>query len=43
MNLLPVQTTAPEDVAGPVLFLASDDSRHVTAHELAPGAGVTEF
>lgn len=43
MNLLPVQTTEPEDVAGSVLFLASDDSRYVTAHELAPDAGVTEF
>lgn len=34
MNMLPVETTQPED---------SDESRYVTAHELAPDAGVTEF
>lgn len=43
MNLLPVEITQPEDVADSVLFLASDESRYVTAHELAPDAGVTEF
>lgn len=42
-NMLPVETTQPEDVADSVLFLASDESRYVTAHELAPDAGVTEF
>jgi hypothetical protein len=26
-----------------VLFLASDESKFVTAHELSPDAGVTEF
>jgi NAD(P)-dependent dehydrogenase (short-subunit alcohol dehydrogenase family) len=40
-NMLPVGTTAPEDVSDTVLFLASDESRFVTAHELAPDAGVT--
>lgn len=43
MNMLPVEITQPEDVAGTVLFLASDESRYITAHELAPDAGVTEF
>ncbi|WAL68141.1 mycofactocin-coupled SDR family oxidoreductase [Amycolatopsis cynarae] len=42
-NLLPVTITEPEDVADTVLFLASDESKYVTAHELAPDAGVTEF
>lgn len=42
-NLMPVDITRPEDVAHTVLFLASDESRFVTAHELAPDAGVTEF
>jgi hypothetical protein len=26
-----------------VLFLASDESKFITAHEIAPDAGVTEF
>jgi SDR family mycofactocin-dependent oxidoreductase len=43
MNMMPVDTTQPEDVADTVLFLASDESRYITAHELAPDAGVTEF
>jgi SDR family mycofactocin-dependent oxidoreductase len=43
MNMIPVDTTQPEDVAGTVLFLASDESKYITAHELAPDAGVTEF
>ena len=42
-NLLPVEITQPEDVADTVLFLASDESKYITAHELAPDAGVTEF
>jgi SDR family mycofactocin-dependent oxidoreductase len=42
-NLLPVEVTQPEDVADTVLFLASDESRYVTAHEMAVDAGVTEF
>ncbi len=43
LNLLPVAGTEPEDVADTVLFLASDESKYMTAHELAPDAGVTEF
>jgi SDR family mycofactocin-dependent oxidoreductase len=43
MNMLPVDVTQPEDVADTVLFLASDESRFITAHEIAPDAGVTEF
>ncbi|MGW0040124.1 mycofactocin-coupled SDR family oxidoreductase [Rhodococcus sp. NPDC003348] len=43
MNMMPVDITEPEDVSGTVLFLASDDSKYMTAHELAPDAGVTEF
>jgi SDR family mycofactocin-dependent oxidoreductase len=43
MNMMPVDVTRPEDVADSVLFLASDESRFVTAHEIAPDAGVTEF
>jgi SDR family mycofactocin-dependent oxidoreductase len=43
INMLPVDTTEPEDVADTVLFLASDESKFITAHELAPDAGVTEF
>jgi NAD(P)-dependent dehydrogenase (short-subunit alcohol dehydrogenase family) len=42
-NMLPVAITAPEDVADTVLFLASDESRYITAHEIAPDAGVTEY
>ena len=42
MNMLPVEITQPNDVAESVLFLASDESRYITAHELAPDAGVTE-
>jgi SDR family mycofactocin-dependent oxidoreductase len=42
-NMLPVDWTAPEDVAQTVLFLASDESRFITAHEVAPDAGVTEY
>jgi SDR family mycofactocin-dependent oxidoreductase len=43
VNLLPVETTEPEDVADTVLFLASDESKFITAHEIAPDAGVTEY
>jgi SDR family mycofactocin-dependent oxidoreductase len=42
-NMLPVDITEPEDVADTVLFLASDESKFITAHEVAPDAGVTEF
>jgi SDR family mycofactocin-dependent oxidoreductase len=43
INMLPVDVTQPEDVADTVLFLASDESKFITAHEIAPDAGVTEF
>jgi SDR family mycofactocin-dependent oxidoreductase len=43
INMLPVDGTEPEDIADTVLFLASDESKYITAHELAPDAGVTEF
>jgi SDR family mycofactocin-dependent oxidoreductase len=43
MNMMPVDITQPEDVADTVLFLASDESKYITAHEIAPDAGVTEF
>jgi NAD(P)-dependent dehydrogenase (short-subunit alcohol dehydrogenase family) len=43
MNMLPIEGTQPEDVSDSVVFLASDESRFVTAHELAPDAGVTEM
>jgi NAD(P)-dependent dehydrogenase (short-subunit alcohol dehydrogenase family) len=43
MNMLPADGTGPEDVADTVLFLASDESKFITAHEIAPDAGVTEF
>jgi NAD(P)-dependent dehydrogenase (short-subunit alcohol dehydrogenase family) len=43
INMLPVESTEPEDVADTVLFLASDESKFITAHEMAPDAGVTEF
>jgi SDR family mycofactocin-dependent oxidoreductase len=42
-NLLPVDAIEAEDVAETVLFLASDESRFVTAHELAVDAGNSEF
>jgi NAD(P)-dependent dehydrogenase (short-subunit alcohol dehydrogenase family) len=38
-----VMFTEPEDVADTVLFLASDESKFITAHEIALDAGVTEF
>ncbi|MCK8670362.1 mycofactocin-coupled SDR family oxidoreductase [Rhodococcus sp. HM1] len=43
INMMPVDIVQPEDVADTVLFLASDESRYITAHELAPDAGVTEY
>jgi SDR family mycofactocin-dependent oxidoreductase len=42
-NMLPIEVTQPEDIANAVLFLASDESRYVTAHALAVDAGNTEF
>src|SRR3954454_10848219 len=43
MNMLPVDGTEPEDIADTALFLASDESKYITAHEIAPDAGVTEM
>jgi SDR family mycofactocin-dependent oxidoreductase len=43
MPMLPIQTTEADDIADAVLFLASDESRFVTAHELAVDAGVTQM
>jgi NAD(P)-dependent dehydrogenase (short-subunit alcohol dehydrogenase family) len=43
INMLPVEITGPEDVADTVLFLAADESKLITAHEIAPDAGATEF
>lgn len=42
-NILPHGQAEPIDIANTVLFLASDESRFYTAHELAPDAGVTEY
>jgi len=42
-NILPLEQAEPRDIADTVLFLASDESRFMTAHELAPDAGVTEY
>jgi SDR family mycofactocin-dependent oxidoreductase len=42
-SMLPLGIARPEDVADTVLFLASDESRFITAHEIAPDGGVTEF
>ncbi|MEJ2867772.1 mycofactocin-coupled SDR family oxidoreductase [Actinomycetospora sp. OC33-EN08] len=42
-NILPLEQAQPEDQTNAVLFLASDESRFVTAHELAADAGVTEY
>nr|WP_223184295.1 mycofactocin-coupled SDR family oxidoreductase [Streptomyces sp. CBMA152] len=43
VNMQPVDGISVEDVADAVLFLASDSSRHVTAHAMAVDAGVSEF
>jgi NAD(P)-dependent dehydrogenase (short-subunit alcohol dehydrogenase family) len=42
-NILPLEQAEPRDIANTILFLASDESRFFTAHELAPDAGVTEY
>lgn len=42
-NMLPIDATEPEDIANAVLFLASDESRYVTAHAMTVDAGVTQF
>jgi SDR family mycofactocin-dependent oxidoreductase len=42
-NLLPVEVTEPEDQANAVLFLASDESRYVTALAMTVDAGNTQL
>jgi SDR family mycofactocin-dependent oxidoreductase len=42
-SLLPLEWAQPEDISDVVLFLASEESKYITAHELVPDAGVTEF
>ncbi len=39
-NLLPVPWIEPEDVAGAVLYLASDQARYVTGAQLVLDAGL---
>jgi NAD(P)-dependent dehydrogenase (short-subunit alcohol dehydrogenase family) len=41
MNALPVEMIDPIDVSNAVLFLVSDESRHVTGLEFKVDAGVT--
>ncbi|MFO7252665.1 MAG: SDR family oxidoreductase, partial [Actinomycetes bacterium] len=33
----------PEDISNAVLFLASDESRYITAHTLTVDAGNTQY
>jgi SDR family mycofactocin-dependent oxidoreductase len=42
-NMLPIQTTQPEDQANAVLFLASDEARYVTALAMTVDAGNTQY
>ncbi|GGM80895.1 3-ketoacyl-ACP reductase [Thermopolyspora flexuosa] len=42
-NSLPIEATEPEDISNAVLFLASDESRYVTAHTLTVDAGNTQY
>jgi SDR family mycofactocin-dependent oxidoreductase len=42
-NSLPVEMTQPEDVSNAVLFLASDESRHVTALAMTVDAGNSQY
>ena len=42
-NLLPVEVTQPEDQSNAVLFLASDESRYVTALAMTVDAGNTQL
>jgi SDR family mycofactocin-dependent oxidoreductase len=42
-NSLPIEVTEPEDQANAVLFLASDESRYVTALAMTVDAGCTQY
>ena len=42
-NSLPIEITEPEDQANAVLFLASDESRFVTALAMTVDAGNTQY
>jgi SDR family mycofactocin-dependent oxidoreductase len=42
VNLLPVALIQPEDVSNAVVFLASDESRYITASAMTVDAGITE-
>jgi NAD(P)-dependent dehydrogenase (short-subunit alcohol dehydrogenase family) len=42
-NSLPVEVTQPVDISNAVLFLASDESRYVTALTFTVDAGNTQF
>nr|WP_269810947.1 SDR family oxidoreductase [Kineosporia rhizophila] len=42
-KMLPVDVTQPEDQSNAVLFLASDESRYVTALAMTVDAGTTQL
>ncbi|MBT0772500.1 SDR family oxidoreductase [Kineosporia sp. J2-2] len=42
-NMYPVTATQPEDQSNAVLFLASDESRYVTALAMTVDAGATQL
>jgi len=42
-NMMPVEATQPEDQSNAVLFLASDESRYVTALAMTVDAGATQL
>jgi SDR family mycofactocin-dependent oxidoreductase len=42
-NMLPIQVTEPRDQSNAVLFLASDESRYVTAMAMTVDAGNTQY